>query len=1277
MNLANATDIRLWAHRRTAQADLPLLVRRLIAATADGITLLDMKSGEGVAIGGWDGHVRATGPTLFVPSGDSWWEMGTDARPAAKATTDYTKRETKPGPATPATDTYAVVTPRLWSKKDEWIQEREEGPWKQILVYDAHSLEEWLYQAPAVHVWFSWLIGKDPQEARSLDSWWEAWSTATRSPLPADVLLSGRPAEAERLIQRLGGSPSAFTVASESPQEAQAFVAAALSQSSAQYLMERTLVVSTPQAWRRVSLSSSPLILMPRFEDPDIGPALASGHHVITTAGPESSAGSGIRLPRLRRSGVERVLLESGMGRDEATGLATLCRRSLMAFRRRIAHDPAAHSPDWSRGSAARLVAATLLAGTWEEGAEGDQQVLGDLAGTPYPQLARELTALTIEADPPIRRIGGTWRVSDKTDAYRLVSQHISGETWALFAQTAVSVLTSSETIPPPPGDAWAAFNGPRPRFSQRLKTGVADTLALIAALSEEASTDSGTAAGGLASSVVRSLFDASPGELSQRWNTLADVLPLLAEAAPNAFLSAVDRDSETDQGAVFSLFQEDENTNTLGPSSPHPSLLWALETLTWSPDHRAQALLALARIARLEPGGRMGNRPHSSIKSAMWVLMCGSQRGQQDSVAIMDVLRRREPYSAWRLLLDTIAMDWAGTMKPSTPAHRDWAHEEWEQSATRGVPASVVDTFIHYAIEDAGGDPQRWNQLLDAAASGVPDLLEATLNAVEGLDPEQFDEQGRYAMKRSLASIADRHAGFQEAYWSMPPDKVSRMRDLSARFEVTNPLLRHRWLFRQGMLDAFEGRTRTDTNGAVDVAQDAALSEVLEHTGWERLPAWIESVTADGNTLAEMQIGHTLGRIHPDRTDLLIEWLDSDARVVQQTAAYWARQIARDKGQEWTTWALDHLSSSALASDPTRAAQFLLQFYPSRDLWKRVDADYPHLASFYWANISPHNLHSSGPEAMEQAHRLFAANRPRAALQVLRYVHHGDPVDLPVDLLADILEAVAKAPGGPFDASLTGSIGEHLTFLDENDLDRDRLMTLEWRYLPLFRYDHRSSSILHRRMTQDPAFFTEVVATFYKPASRDTDTDGEPESEPDADAAINAYALLDSWRTVPGTSQDGTLDADALIRWVDQAIAELAAVDRLQTGLTHIGHVLRYAASAGEGTYPDYRRQHPDPPPDTWPPPAVCQLIEHVASDSLEEGFYLEVYNSRGVTSRGLAEGGAQERALADRYERFAQAARIEWPRTAAMLRGIATSYRSDAARNDRNADLTQDEWS
>jgi hypothetical protein len=70
-----------------------------------------------------------------------------------------------------------------------------------------------------------------------------------------------------------------------------------------------------------------------------------------------------------------------------------------------------------------------------------------------------------------------------------------------------------------------------------------------------------------------------------------------------------------------------------------------------------------------------------------------------------------------------------------------------------------------------------------------------------------------------------------------------------------------------------------------------------------------------------------------------------------------------------------------------------------------------------------------------------------------------------------------------------------------------------------------------------------------------------------------------------------------------------------------------------------------------------------------MERGFMVGVHNKRGVTSRGMTEGGQQEFDLAADFEAKAELIEATHPRTAGALRQIADSYRAEGQRNDEEA--------
>jgi len=173
LTLVDATDLERWADRRDAQHVFPTLVRRLVLATGERVCKVSFRSGEGVAHPGWDGVVAAEENSFLVPAGVSGWELGTGSDSRRKAQEDYWKRTEKPEGLDPRQTVFVFVTPRRWSQKEAWTQERrQDGIWRDVQVYDADDLETWLEQAPAVHLWLSILLEKRPQDEPDLDTLW-------------------------------------------------------------------------------------------------------------------------------------------------------------------------------------------------------------------------------------------------------------------------------------------------------------------------------------------------------------------------------------------------------------------------------------------------------------------------------------------------------------------------------------------------------------------------------------------------------------------------------------------------------------------------------------------------------------------------------------------------------------------------------------------------------------------------------------------------------------------------------------------------------------------------------------------------------------------------------------------------------------------------------------------------------------------------------------------------------------------------------------------------
>jgi hypothetical protein len=135
--LVTALDLDQWSESVPAKSTLPVLVRRLILATAH-VTEITMRGREGVAVPGWDGQVRSDVDDPHAPRGASGWELGTSRDPRHKAQSDMDARIIDPRGVDPRTTTYVAVTSRIWRDRDNWRDARRaDGPWADVRAYDA------------------------------------------------------------------------------------------------------------------------------------------------------------------------------------------------------------------------------------------------------------------------------------------------------------------------------------------------------------------------------------------------------------------------------------------------------------------------------------------------------------------------------------------------------------------------------------------------------------------------------------------------------------------------------------------------------------------------------------------------------------------------------------------------------------------------------------------------------------------------------------------------------------------------------------------------------------------------------------------------------------------------------------------------------------------------------------------------------------------------------------------------------------------------------------
>lgn len=1263
--LVTATDLDRWANLQEARYRLPLLVRRLVHGTIEDIHRIGFPAGEGVQLGGWDGVVAVESGNAFVPEGSSVWELGANRNVRSKADEDYEKRRNNPLGIDPTVTTFVFVTPRRWGAKEDWVLERQkEGFWREVRVYDADDLEQWLELAPAVHIWLSILLGKPPESADDLASNWADWSEATWPVLSPNLLTTGREEAVNRIHKWLSEAPSALALKADTREEAVAFLAATFHQLSVEErlpYLSRTVVVREGDAWNYLCASQSALLLVAAF---DVGNAVRravrSGHHALIPLGrDDSDSEATLNLSRLRVRHAREALRGMGLSEKRAGELAALARRSLLALRRKLATNPEVQQPAWAKPQVARALLPALLAGRWDDTKDGDRDAISRLSGTTYGEVNAELTRWANEADPPVRRVGDTWLLVSKEDAWTLLARYLTRDDLERLEAVLLDVLGEIDPSFDLPTEQrpMAGLFGKSPLYSEHLRDGLADTVAIMGARSDTTQWSITTSAQERTNRIVRRLLTRANDDW-RLWASLSSLLELLAEAAPVEFLRAVETALSGTRPVLVNLFEDSEGD--IFARSSHTGLLWALELLAWHPAYLARTVLLVAKLARLDLGGRLSKRPDDTLRCTFLCWHPQTTADLDQRLGVLDMLRNREPAVAWQLMRRLLPDHRRFTTPTATPRWRDWVPDA-QSVVTYGELWAAEREILTRMLADVHHDGQRWKDLIAHLDDVHKEQHDAIVEHLLAIDATSLSPKDRLVIWSALRALISRHREFSDAAWAMPIEMVDRLQHIVDRLqhiyeqiEPDDPIDRNAWLFshRPKLIGPFGDDCRARDQALVTARQEV-VQALYERGGLPLLLTFADQVEQPG------ELGFALGRstFAIEEEDTLLGQHLSAAHPPHNLLARGFVE-GRFRSGNWV-WVENKIAGVITQGwPPEQQAEFFRSLPFAGRTWDLLDTLSAETQKAYWLRVRPPWVDAR--DCGRAVTRLLKHNRPHLALDYIARHLNDAEANFSASLLAETLErATRTTPERQQDwEPFVGDAGKILDTIEASgEIEEPRIAHLEFALLPFLRHGHRGPKILHKELSRNPDFFVEVLSLVYR-------ADNEEQAELSEIGAMRARLALDllhTWRRTPGTRDDGSINPEALKEWVRQAREAARANGRGDIGDHIIGEVLTAAPKDGDGS---------------WPTASVRDVIEQAGSEHLDRGFVQGVYNSRGIVTKAIAEGGVQERQLSESYQGYAAMVRDQWPRTAAVLQEIAEIYNSEARRSDLAAELEEDLW-
>ena len=977
-----------------------------------------------------------TGFFEFVPAGKSYWEIGTGKDPQEKASSDFQKRTEELSDEERANSTFVFATPRSaeangWDepKQRAWIKRQQNTGWKRIIIIDGVKLADWLREFPAIGRWIAAKIGILSNLSgviTPLEHWNLTQSKFENSnliqsqfnglALPPELFISSRDKACSALESIFLGKAKKLFIIAESENDVDDFVAAylmKLEKEKAQKYADRCLFIKDKDTWQAISelRRSHVLVASPRLGLDDeqqnlLALAIEKEHGVIVPFCDASSNGNDdvIDLKSPPSYQIKEILTKAQFPDALAEEFAKIGNRRLSALMRYLVGVAA---PSYAKRNTARELAKACLIGRWDERNEADVKIIEKFIGKSYKEWMEKFIVDALRPDSPLTLIEGKWKVISCDEAWDVLGGMISNDDLARFKNMAISALEDRD----PALDLLkeercaASFYGKQLNYSQNIRKGISQTLALMGSRPKALSNCSCNEALNTVNFIVRTLLDGADWE---RWASIDYYLPLLAEAAPSEFLDAVGSSLVDISNSPFHKLFEQEGSGIEGRNYMC-GLLWALEELAWSPNYLSRVAVILADLASIDPGGSWANRPIRSLVNIFlpWHVQTAAKFDKRKA-AIKAVIKN-QPKIGWSLLIEllprgcqTTSGNYRPTIRSYRPIWRDFIPLDWKDGVFRNEYLEQIAALSELMIDLAKEDVDKFIELIERLSNLPKNAYDFILDYCLSDSIINLPEEKRYLVWEKLDEIVHSHRKFSYTNWALPEEELCKIENIADSLALSSPEIKYRYLFNGVVFELLDGDGDCDTQmERLAKKRNSAIKEILDSGGLMSYINFAKKVASP------FDVGRALGEIEYDliENELLPTFLDSNDEVEKQVLSGYARIKFYKIGINWVDmimqkdWSLE------------QRAKFLLLLPFNEEVWETVSKYLgENSEGLYWKNIRV-NPYESGSDLNEATEKLLTYGREGAA--VISAAHRTNKAEINEALAVRSLISVLNSESG------------------------------------------------------------------------------------------------------------------------------------------------------------------------------------------------------------------------------------------------------------------------
>jgi len=515
-------------------------------------------------------------------------------------------------------------------------------------------------------------------------------------------------------------------------------------------------------------------------------------------------------------------------------------------------------------------------------------------------------------------------------------------------------------------------------------------------------------------------------------------------------------------------------------------------------------------------------------------------------------------------------------------------------------------------------------------------------------------EEHSRDLVWNELRTILSRHREHSEQNWALPEKELKKIETVFNHYSPPGNFRDILYLFREDWPEFPEGSNRRNMDNAEQYNRQRRM-EALESVykegslpGVLRMSNELDDVSILGNALAEIPLSE-------EEEITILSGLTKDAADKMHILSLrylFTRSIKVMEG------GMDRAWKRFLTLQPNEQAQaaFFLTLVPHNFYWTIIEELPIVIGEKYWTNVDISLNRFSTEDRTYAIGQLQKVNRYIMLIDQIGYFVH----ELPTDLLTKIMCNAATIPSVGHDRFKSYTINKLFEELHRrSDNDTAKVEQLEWLYINVLTnsYSEGGAVVLLNKLSNDPDFFVEMVSLVYLSDPETIEVLTEEQRAQRYSRSLSARRLLESWRMIPGMDKEGVIDKIILNNWIATVRSKGKDANYLNGVDCEIGKLM--------ACYPRNNTR--------WPSEEICEVIDTLDSQAILSHFEKEIFNSRGVTLRGLYDGGSQERSLAAYFDKMASLSLPKFQLTASVLTRLANGYKRQGKEEDERAHLDE----